>query len=110
MEIADELPEAIKHLEGPFSNELSEETIKNNIPKNYDQSGERIVSKDCEKEGASVLSTKSHEIRVDSVYYDYLLHRYPNAMSYGKGPNEPVVVILQGIVRGVLLPIMNKTQ
>jgi hypothetical protein len=51
------------------------------------------------------LLCKKYTCVVDSLYYDYLKIRYPEARVYCLGRNKPVVFLHGDIVRAILMPI-----
>jgi hypothetical protein len=76
------------------------------IPKDAGKSGE--IPGSIEMDGKQYkLLCKKFTCVVDSLCYDYLKIRYPEAQIYCLGRNKPVVFLQGEIVRAVLMPIKN---
>ena len=104
LERADSLAPAVDQLRYPFPNSLSADTIRKMIPQDAGKSGE--IPGSIEEDGKRYkLSCKKYTCVVDSVYYDYLKMRYPEARVYCLGRNKPVVFLQGEIVRAVFMPI-----
>ncbi len=104
LERADSLLPAIDQLRYPFPNTLSADAIGKLIPKEAGKSGE--IPGSIEKDGKQYkLLCKKFTCAVDSLCYDYLRVRYPEARIYCLGRNKPVVFLQGEIVRAVLMPI-----
>jgi len=74
------------------------------IPRDAGKSGDDPGSN--EKDGNQYkLLFKKYTCVVDSVCYDYLKTRYPEAQVYCLGRNKPVVFLQYDVVRAVLMPI-----
>ncbi len=104
LERADSLPPAIDQLRYPFPNTLSTDVIKKMIPQDPGKSGEIPTS--IEQDGKRYkLTCKKYTCLVDSVCYEYLKMRYPEARVNCLGRNKPVVFLEGELVRGVLMPL-----
>jgi hypothetical protein len=104
LERADSLPPAIDQLRYLSHETLSVDTIRKMIPKDAGKSGE--IPGSIEEDGKRhKLLCKKFTCTVDSLCYDYLKIRYPEARIYCLGRNKPVVFLEGEIVRAVLMPI-----
>jgi hypothetical protein len=104
LERADSLPPAIDQLRYPFPNTLSTDMIKKMIPQDPGKSGEIPTS--IEQDGKRYkLLCKKYTCLVDSVCYEYLKMRYPEARVNCLGRNKPVVFLEGEVVRAVLMPL-----
>jgi hypothetical protein len=104
LERADSLPPAIDQLRYVLPNTLSTDTIRKMIPKDADKSGE--IPGSIEADGKQYkLLCKKFTCVVDTICYDYLKIRYPEARIHCLGRNKPVVFLQGDIVRAVLMPI-----
>ena len=104
IERADSLPPAIDELRYVFPNTLSADAIRKMIPKDAGKSGE-IPGSVVEDGSRHKLLCKKFTCVIDSLCYDYLKIRYPEARIYCLGRNKPVVFLQGEIVRAVLMPI-----
>jgi hypothetical protein len=104
LERADSLPPAIDQLRYLSPNTLSANAIKKMIPQDAGKSGEIPDSIEVDGEQYKLLCKKFTCV-VDSLCYDYLKIRYPEARIYCLGRNKPVVFLHGDIVRAVLMPI-----
>jgi hypothetical protein len=104
LERADSLPPAIDQLRYQASEDLSADAIRKMIPRDAGKSGD--IAGSIEKDGDQYkLLFKKYTCVVDSVCYDYLKTRYPEAQVYCLGRNKPVVFLQYDVVRAVLMPI-----
>ncbi len=104
LERADSLPPAIDQLRYSFPNTMSTDAIRKMIPQDVSKSGE--IPGSVEKDGKRYkLSCQKYTCVVDSLCYDYLKIRYPEARIYCLGRNKPVVFLQADILRAVLMPI-----
>ncbi len=104
VERADSLPTAIDQLRYQFPNTLSTDAIRKVLPKDAGKSGE--IPGSIEGDGKRYkLLCKKYTCIVESLCYDYLKIRYPDARIYCLGRNKPVVFLQSDIVRAVLMPI-----
>lgn len=104
LERADSLPPAIDQLRYQGSVDLSTDAIRKMIPRDAGKSGDILGS--TENDGNQYkLLCKKYTCAVDSVCYDYLKTRYPEAQVYCLGRNKPVVFLQGEVVRAVLMPI-----
>jgi hypothetical protein len=104
LERADSLPPAIDQLRYPFPNTLSTDVIRKMIPQDPGKSGEIPTS--IERDGKRYkLLCKKYTCLVDSVCYEYLKMRYPEARVNCLGRNKPVVFLQGEVVRAVLMPL-----
>ena len=104
LEWADSLPPAIDQLRYQASEDLSTDAIRKMIPRDAGKSGD--IPGSIEKDGNQYkLLFKKYTCVVDSVCYDYLKTRYPEAQVYCLGRNKPVVFLQYDVVRAVLMPI-----
>src|SRR4030042_730040 len=104
LERADSLPPAIDQLRYPFPNTLSADAIRKMIPQDAGKSGE--IPGSIEEDGKQYkLLCKKFTCVVDSVCYDYLKMRYPDAGVYCTGRNKPVFFLHSEIVRAVLIAV-----
>ena len=104
LERADSLPPGIDQLRYPFPNTLSTDMIRKMIPQDAIKSGEIPGSIEADEKRYKLLCKKFTCV-VDSLCYDYLKIRYPDARIYCLGRNKPVVFLQGEIVRAVLMPI-----
>jgi hypothetical protein len=106
LERADSLPPVIDQLRFLSPNILPADAIRKMIPKDAGKSGE--IPGSIEMDGKQYkLLCKKFTCVVDSLCYDYLKIRYPEAQIYCLGRNKPVVFLQGEIVRAVLMPIKN---
>jgi hypothetical protein len=104
LERADSLPPAIDQLRYASPNTLSTDVIRKMIPQDPGESGE--IPWSIEEDGKKYkLLCKKYTCLVDSLCYDYLKIRYPEARVYCLGRNKPVVFLHGDSVRAVLMPI-----
>jgi hypothetical protein len=104
LERADSLPPAIDQLRYPFPNTLTTDAIRRLVPQDGTKSGE--IPGSIKEDGKWYkLLCKKYTCVVDSVCYDYLKTRYPEAEVFCLGRNKPVVILQGEIVRAVLMPI-----
>jgi hypothetical protein len=104
LERADSLPQAIDQLRYPFPNTLSTDMIRKMIPQDPDKSGEIPTSIEQDGKKYRLLCNK-YTCVVDSVCYEYLKMRYPEARVNCLGRNKPVVFLQGEVVRAVLMPL-----
>jgi hypothetical protein len=104
LERADSLPPAIDQLRYPFPNTLPADTISKMIPQDARKSGEIPGSVEQDGKHYKLLCEKFTCV-VDTICYDYLKIRYPEAGIYCLGRNKPVIFLQGEIVRAVLMPI-----
>ncbi len=104
LERADSLPPVIDQLRYVSPNTLSADAIRKMMPQDAGKSGE-IPGSVVEDGKQYKLSCQKYTCVVDSVCYDYLKIRYPEARIYCLGRNKPVVFLQGEIVRAVLMPI-----
>jgi hypothetical protein len=78
--------------------------IKKMIPRDPGKSGEIPTS--IEQDGNRYkLTCKKYTCLVDSVCYEYLKMRYPEARVICLGRNKPVVFFQGEVLRAVLMPL-----
>jgi hypothetical protein len=104
LERADSLPPAIDQLRYRLPDILSADAIRKMIPKDAGKSGE-IPGSVVEDGKQYKILCKKYTCVVDSLCYDYLKIRYPEARIYYLGRNKAVVFLQGEIVRAVLMPI-----
>src|SRR4030067_2564116 len=98
LERADSLPPDIDQLRYPSPNTLSIDAIRKMIPQDTSKSGE--IPGSTEEDGKQYkLLCKKYTCMVDSICFDYLKIRYPEARIYCLGRNKPVVFLHGDIVR-----------
>jgi hypothetical protein len=104
LERADALPPAIDKLRYLSTDRFPTDAFRKMIPRDAGQSGE--IPGSIEQDGNRYkLQCSKYTCVVDSVCYDYLKMRYPEARVYCLGRTQPVVFLQDGLVRAVLMPL-----
>lgn len=105
VEFADSLPpvvdkafSAVKHMT------ITPEAIEQGIPSDVLNKGHPIQGAK-KQNGHYLLSDANYSAYVDSIYYEYLLYRYPGATVLALYEQSPVVWVQDGILRAILMPI-----
>jgi hypothetical protein len=104
LEFADSLPATIDGLRDLFTNQISEDSIKQILPAELDGKAEKVQAERMLR-GKYHLSTSTHTCIVDAVYYDYLKMRYPRADVFCRGPAQPITFYQDGVLRAAVMPI-----
>ena len=104
LEFADSLPATIDGLRDLFTNQISEDSIKQILPAELDGKAEKVQAERMLRQKYH-LSTSTHTCTVDAVYYDYLKMRYPRADVFCRGPAQPITFYQDGVLRAVVMPV-----